>query len=267
MVLNLQGSSSVIKLRRFIDSKETLLFSARSGSQNSAVFRLSSTTRNIALRHNHHAQAESHYLSCRQTPFLSAKHLLTFCLRRKLHCTFQNSFSKMHKMSNSQNRLFTSVVIYSVNKSRIKPNSLECSFPFTLFISHTLNEYILLTYLLGKKPSLNLSKIILSKIPDFVHRKQRFITNARQTAEYEKANKAAKTDRCKSCSTYSALHREPLWWMEDGWCLLLYRDVFLRSLLTAICSFLCIHAPTEFIASVLCVLTRNASPCFRGRNL
>lgn len=156
MVLNLQGSSSVIKLRRFIDSRETLLFSARSGSQNSAVFRLSSTTRNIALRHNHHAQAESHHLSCRQTPFLSAKHLLTFCLRRKLHCTFQNSFSKMHKMSNSQNRLFTSVVIYSVNKSRIKPNFLECSFPFTLFISHTLNEYILLTYLLGKKTLIEL---------------------------------------------------------------------------------------------------------------
>lgn len=35
--------------------------------------------------------------------------------------------------------------------------------------------------------------------------------------------------------------------------LVLYRDVFLTSLLTAIFSFLWIHAPTDFIAPVLSV--------------
>lgn len=118
----------LIKLHRFVGSREAVLFSARSGSQNSAVFQLSSTTRNITLRQNHRAQAQSHYLSCRQTPFLTAKHLLTFCLRRKLHCTFQNSFPKMHKMNNSQNRPLTGIVIYSVNTSKIKYN-------FWVFIS------------------------------------------------------------------------------------------------------------------------------------
>jgi len=29
-------------------------------------------------------------------------------------------------------------------------------------------------------------------------------------AVYEKANRAAKIDRCNFCSTYLALHREPL---------------------------------------------------------
>lgn len=136
----------LIKLHRFIDSREAVLLSARSGSQNSAVFQLNRTTRNLALRHNHHAQAQTHYLSCRQTPFLTAKHSLTLCLRRKLHCTFQNSFPKMHKMSNSQNRLLTGIVIYSVNTSKIKYNSFEYSFPFTLDIPHTFNHYVLLNY-------------------------------------------------------------------------------------------------------------------------
>lgn len=187
-----------------------MLFSARSGSQNSAVFQLSSTTRNITLRQNHHAQAQSHYLSCRQTPFLRAKHLLTFFLRRKLHCTFQNSFPKMHKMSNSQNRLLTGIVIYSVSTSKIKYNSFEYSFSSTLVKSLDFNEYIMLTYWLAKESTLNLTKIMLSKIPNFVHRKQCFTTTSRLTAEYEKANTAAKIDRCKFCSAYSALHREPL---------------------------------------------------------
>lgn len=136
MVLNLQGSCSTAQLHRFIDSRGAVLFSARSGSQNSAAFQISSTTRNIALRHNHHAQAQS--LSIMQTPFLTAKHLLTSCLRRKLHCTFQNSFPKMHNMSNSQKRLITGRVIYSVNTSKIKHNSFDYSFPFTLVISHML---------------------------------------------------------------------------------------------------------------------------------